>query len=126
MVYSISWADSHSGNHRMTLPVNPLLLDVEAPPISEAMSWIGRNQGNRSFINLSQAVPSYPPSPALQEHVARLAKEAETSLYSDIAGLTELRQALAAHMSESYRGDVSARDVLISAGCNQAFCLALM
>jgi aspartate/methionine/tyrosine aminotransferase len=110
----------------MTLPVNPLLLDVEAPPISEAMSWIGRNRDNRSFINLSQAVPSYPPSPALQEHVASLAKEAETSLYSDIAGLTELREELAVHMSESYRGDVSARDVLISAGCNQAFCLALM
>jgi aspartate/methionine/tyrosine aminotransferase len=66
-------------------------------------------------------VPSYPPSPALQEHVARLAKEAETSLYSDIAGLNELRNALAVHMSESYRGDIGAGNVLISAGCNQAF-----
>jgi aspartate/methionine/tyrosine aminotransferase len=110
----------------MTLPVNPLLHEVEAPPISEAMSWAARHQGNRSFINLSQAVPSYPPSPALQEHVARLAKEAETSLYSDIAGLAELRKAHAAHTSDSYRGDIDAREVLISAGCNQAFCLALM
>jgi aspartate/methionine/tyrosine aminotransferase len=58
--------------------------------------------------------------------VARVAREAETSLYSDIAGLTELRQALAGHMSESYGGDISAKDVLISAGCNQAFCLAMM
>jgi aspartate/methionine/tyrosine aminotransferase len=110
----------------MTLPVNPLLQDVEAPPISEAMTWAGRSEGNRSFINLSQAVPSYPPSPALQEHVARVARDAETSLYSDIAGLAELRKALAGHMSESHRGDIDARDVLISAGCNQAFCLALM
>jgi len=110
----------------MTLPVNALLQEVEAPPISEAMTWAGRNQGNRTFINLSQAVPSYPPSPELQEHVARMARDPETSLYSDIAGLAELRKALAGHMSESYGGDVGERDVLISAGCNQAFCLALM
>jgi hypothetical protein len=37
----------------MTLPVNPLLLDVEGPPISEAMSWAGGNQGNE----LHQPIP---------------------------------------------------------------------
>jgi aspartate/methionine/tyrosine aminotransferase len=110
----------------MSVPVNPLLLDVEAPPIAEAMRWIGKSPSNRDFINLSQAVPGYPPSPALQEHVASLAREPETSLYTEIAGLPELREELAIHMSAAYGGDIEPSDVLISAGCNQAFCLAVM
>ncbi len=110
----------------MSYAVNSFVHAVEAPPIAEAMTWISPDPQNRALINLCQAVPSYAPAPALQEHVARMAREPDTSLYTDIGGLPELRAALAEHMSEDYRGTVDARDVIISAGCNQAFCVALM
>jgi aspartate/methionine/tyrosine aminotransferase len=110
----------------MAFPINPLLTAVEAPPISEAMSWINPSAGNRALINLCQAVPSYPPSPLLQEHLASAARQAETSLYTEIAGLPELRSELAASMSRDYRADIGIADVLIAAGCNQAYCLATL
>ena len=110
----------------MSFPINPLLTAVEAPPISEAMSWIDPSASNRALINLCQAVPSYPPSPLLQEHLSSAVRQADTSLYTDIAGLPELRTELAATMSRDYLGDIGARDVLIAAGCNQAYCLATL
>jgi aspartate/methionine/tyrosine aminotransferase len=110
----------------MAYQVNAYVHAVEAPPISEAMTWISPSPQNRALINLCQAVPSYPPAPALQDHVARMAQQPETSLYTDISGLPELRSALAGHMAQAYGGSVDARDVIVAAGCNQAFCVAMM
>jgi aspartate/methionine/tyrosine aminotransferase len=110
----------------MAFPINPFLSEVEAPPIAEAMSWVDSNRANRPLINLCQAVPSYPPSAALQDYLARAVKEPETSLYTDISGLPELRAELAAHMRQHYLGDIMPTDVLISAGCNQAYCLVML
>ncbi len=109
----------------MTYRVNGFVDAVEAPPIAEAMSWVIHKARNRQLLNLCQALPSYPPSPLLQQHVADAAFRPETSLYTEIAGLPELRSELARHMAVAYAGDIEAEDVLIAAGCNQAFCLAL-
>ena len=46
--------------------------------------------------------------------------------YTPIVGRDELRSALAATLSETYGGPVMRDQVAITAGCNQAFCLALM
>ena len=108
-------------------PSIPLIARVEAPPIAEAMSWIRPGPRNRPLINLCQAVPSYPPAEALQAEMARAgARLPETSLYTDILGLPDLRARLAAHMASDYRGKVAAENVAITAGCNQAFCAAIM
>ncbi|MDP4823118.1 MAG: aminotransferase, partial [Aestuariivirgaceae bacterium] len=93
---------------------------------AEAMSWIdSAAPRNRALINLCQAVPSYPPAESLQDELARRVRLPETSLYTDIAGIEPLREALARHMAHDYAGDVQAADTLITAGCNQAFCAAL-
>jgi aspartate/methionine/tyrosine aminotransferase len=110
----------------MAFSVNPLLSAVEAPPISEAMSWIDPSADHRDLINLCQAVPSYPPSPLLQEFLASAVRQTETSLYTDVAGLPELREELAASMSRDYQASIERSDVLIAAGCNQAYCLATL
>jgi aspartate/methionine/tyrosine aminotransferase len=110
----------------MAFATNTLVDSVEAPPIAEAMSWVDPSRSNRPLINLCQAVPSYPPSAALQDYLARVVKEPETSLYTDIAGLPELRAELAAHMHQHYLGDIGPGEVLISAGCNQAYCLVML
>ena len=98
---------------------------VEAPPIAEAMSWIRPGQSNRALVNLCQAVPSYPPAEALQDELARRVRLPETSLYTDIRGIEPLRASLARHMAEDYRGEVTEADVLVTSGCNQAFCAAI-
>ena len=110
----------------MTYAVNPAIARIEAPPIIEAQSWVKPGVRNRALLNLCQAVPSYPPAAELQQEVALVALEAATSLYTDIYGLPELRQALARHMSQDYGGLVAAGEVCITSGCNQAFAATLM
>ena len=86
----------------MPFKINPLIQQVEPPPISEAMTWVSQSPSNRALINLCQAVPSYPPADELADEVARLAHEPATGLYTDILGTNELRSALASHMGQDY------------------------
>jgi aspartate/methionine/tyrosine aminotransferase len=110
----------------MTYPISPAIQPIEAPPIAEAVSWLKPGTRNRQLVNLCQAVPSYPPADALQQAIGDFAVEPQTSLYTDIRGMPELRDALAAHLTGDYHGDVDASCVAITAGCNQAFCATLM
>ncbi|MGE0008032.1 MAG: aminotransferase [Parvibaculaceae bacterium] len=110
----------------MSLLASNTIRGIEAPPIAEAMSWIGTSPSNRALINLCQAVPSYPPAEALAEEVGRLARLPETSLYSDILGIQALRDALAESLSADYRAPVAGHNIAITAGCNQAFAATMM
>jgi aspartate/methionine/tyrosine aminotransferase len=110
----------------MTYAVNPAIHRIEAPPIMEAQSWIRPGLRNRNLLNLCQAVPSWPCSEDLDKEVARLAHEPGISLYTDIFGIAELRAAIAAHLSEDYKGAVAAENVCVTSGCNQAFAAAIM
>jgi aspartate/methionine/tyrosine aminotransferase len=111
----------------MSLRLNPLVLGVAEPPIAEAQGWIeGRTfPPDRPLLNMAQAVPSYPPADALQELLADVVRRPDASLYTEILGLPCLRSALAAHMGETYGADLGASDFAITAGCNQAFCVAM-
>jgi aspartate/methionine/tyrosine aminotransferase len=106
--------------------INPLLSSVGEPPISEAISWIsGRTfPEDKPLVDLSQAAPGYPPAPALTDHLREIVSEPQTARYADIEGIPPLRAALAAEMNRRYPGKVEAENLLITAGCNQAFCLA--
>ena len=103
--------------------LNPNVTAIPGAPIAQAASWIRTAPSNLAFINLSQAVPSYPPAPELRAEIARLAALDGTSGYTDVVGMAPLRQALAAKMGAG--GDVVESDVAITAGCNQAFCAAV-
>lgn len=109
----------------MAYPINDAVAATIAPPISEAFSWIPPTTGNRAFINLSQAVPGYPPAEALNARIAGLAAEPDMHLYTEILGLPALRAAFADSVRSDYGGDAATEDVAITAGCNQAFCLAM-
>jgi aspartate/methionine/tyrosine aminotransferase len=112
----------------MTLTINPDIIRAIDPPIAEAQSWIaGRSfdQG-RPLLDLAQAVPSYPPAESLSAHLAERTGAFETARYTQIAGIPSLRSALALHMSASHGGTIRPENVLISAGCNQAYCLAIL
>ena len=50
------------------LPINPLVAGLGSPPIPEARMWLSRYDGGRgAAIDLSQAVPGYPPALELLE-----------------------------------------------------------
>ncbi len=106
---------------------NPLVGAVNTPPIAEAQEWIsGRSfPADRPLLDLAQAVPSYAPAESLTRHVAEVALEPATSVYSEIMGTCELREAFARHLGGDYRASVSAENIAITSGCNQAFCVAV-
>lgn len=111
----------------MTLRLNPYVAAVTEPPIVAARAWLDEPAapGRPPLLDMSQAVPSYPPDPALREAMAAAALEEETAFYTPILGLPELRARFAASLAEEYRGDIAAADVAITAGGNHAFCMAL-
>jgi aspartate/methionine/tyrosine aminotransferase len=108
----------------------PLVQATEFPPIAEAMSWVApgafTSKRNRELLNMCQAVPSYPPAPALQAEFARLAQEPGTGGYTDIFGIADLRKAYASRMTVAYGAPIDASNVAITTGCNQAFAAAVM
>ena len=107
--------------------LNPLLAAVAAPPIAEAQRWIeGRSfPADKPLIDLAQAVPGYAPPDSLVDHLAQRLRDPAVHRYTEISGLPALRAALADRFARFYGGTIGAGNVAITAGCNQAFCLAM-
>ena len=108
--------------------VNPWLAAVEPSPIGETKRWVlGRTfPADRPLIDLSQAVPGYPPAIELRRHLGELLLDPAVHGYTPILGLPALRENYAAHLADFYGAPVTPGEVGITSGCNQAFCLALM
>jgi len=107
---------------------NPWLAAVEPSPIGETKRWVlGRSfPADKPLIDLSQAVPGYPPAMELRRHLGALLLDPAMHGYTAILGIPALREDYAAHLSSFYGAAISAGEVGITSGCNQAFCLALM
>ncbi len=110
----------------MSYALNPSVEVIATPPIAEARSWLNPAafDSDTPLIDLSQAVPSYPPPAEVNAQLKSALDETSTAFYTDICGITPLRDRLAGHMTRA-GGDVVGDDVLITAGCNQAFCIAM-
>lgn len=106
---------------------NPHVRDTGSPPIPEAQGWAKRYNGSHGpLIDLSQAVPGYPPHPDLLKHLADAAGTTAAAKYGDIYGDQALRDVLATELTSLYHGKVSADEIAITSGCNQAFVLVAM
>ncbi len=112
----------------MSYVTNPLVGAVVEPPIAAVREWIADCDfpPDAPLIDLAQGEPAYPPPRALRDHLAETVAQPESARYTPVPGLEPLRAALAADIGSAYGGDVDARQVLVTAGCNQAFCLAVM
>jgi aspartate/methionine/tyrosine aminotransferase len=73
------------------------------------------------LIDLSQAVPSYPPPPPVSDTIAAMAWNPAAHLYSPDPGLPECREAIAAYLRTRHGARVAAEQVLITPGANAAF-----
>ena len=106
---------------------NPLVAGTGTPPIPEVHAWAGRYAGALGpALDLCQAVPGYPPHPGILEHLAAAAGDPARAKYGLIGGDLPLREIYAAEMSRVYGGAVGADQATITAGCNQAFFLAMV
>lgn len=100
-------------------------LDLVHSPIGEAHALVPLRTNSRKLLDLSQAAPTHAAPPAVVQAIAAAAAEPESGRYAPQPGLPELREVFAAELSADYQGQVSPDQVLITGGCNQAFCLAV-
>jgi aspartate/methionine/tyrosine aminotransferase len=100
-------------------------LDQIDSPISSAYELLDLRKGGKELLDLAQAAPQYPTAPEISAHIVRVARDPHGGEYTEVPGMPQLRDAFAAELSRDYRGTVSAGNVVITAGCNQAFSLVV-
>lgn len=102
--------------------INRRTAGIRPSPIEEVQKLVSEYDGKRRVMDLSQGLPAYGPAPEVLSAVAEILKDPKSSSYAPRAGLNTLRAAVASAMSVAYPGRVDADQILITAGCNQAFC----
>ncbi|YBV95856.1 aminotransferase [Phyllobacteriaceae bacterium JZ32] len=106
---------------------NPLVANLSAPPIPLVQAWTDAYSGAQGpLIDLSQAVPGYPPHRDMLKWLGETVSSAAYAGYGPIEGEAVLREAYAEHVACLYGAPVAADNVHITAGCNQAFIAAIM
>ncbi len=107
--------------------LNANLARVASPPIMAIQEWVrsAHLPDDQALLNLSQAAPVAPPPEALRRRLAdALMNETSAHLYGPVLGNTELREEIAGQWSKRYGGQINPHHVAVTAGCNQAFCVA--
>ncbi len=102
---------------------NPRVANGIDSPIGAAKALLARWKGDGELLDLSQAAPPWPAPAEIVDHVRAVAGEARCSTYTPVPGIPALRAAVADELSRDYAGTVEPDDVLVTAGCNQAFCV---
>ncbi|WP_323130092.1 aminotransferase [Sinorhizobium medicae] len=106
---------------------NPLVEKLSPPPVPSVLAWGKAYDGAKGpLIDLSQAVPGYPAHPDLLKWLGEAAASAAYTGYGAIEGEAELRHAYAEHVAALYGAAVTAGNIHITSGCNQAFIAAAM
>jgi aspartate/methionine/tyrosine aminotransferase len=107
--------------------LNAAITSLSAPPIPTVQSWGKAYDGNMGpLIDLSQAVPGYPPHDALLAKLGKAAASKEYAGYGPIEGEDALRRAYAAESSKVCSATILPDNIHITSGCNQAFVCAAM
>lgn len=106
---------------------NPLISRLSPPPVPSVFAWAGAYDGACGpLIDLSQAVPGYPPHPDMLRWLGETAASRAYAGYGPIEGEPDLRAAYAKEMTEVYDAAIRAANIHITSGCNQAFMTAAM
>lgn len=99
-----------------------------APPVMEARRWLDgvTHPADRPLLNVSQAAPVDPPPPEMLAAMSDIVlNDPDAHLYGPVLGLPDLREEVATQWTAAYGGTVSANNVAITSGCNQAFAGAI-
>ncbi|MEM7212015.1 MAG: aminotransferase [Pseudomonadota bacterium] len=108
--------------------LNANLLRAAGSPIMEAGSWVADATfpEDRPLLDLSQAAPATAPHQSIRERLAEaMLAEGAAHHYGPVLGNGALRAEIAGQWSTLYGGTLTQENVAITAGCNQAFCVAI-
>ncbi len=106
---------------------NPNIRKLDVPPIPRIQRAARDYAGPREeIIDLSQAVPGYPAPDSLMKALGTAASDPACLGYGPIEGEPAFRRAYAADLQRTHGGSVSSDNILITAGCNQAFVTAAL
>ncbi|WP_026618698.1 aspartate/methionine/tyrosine aminotransferase [Ensifer sp. WSM1721] len=106
---------------------NPLVEKLSPPPVPSVLAWAKAYDGAKGpLIDLSQAVPGYPPHPDMLRWLGETAASTEYTGYGAIEGEPELRTAYAEQVATLYGAAITAENIHITSGCNQAFIAVAM
>jgi aspartate/methionine/tyrosine aminotransferase len=94
-------------------------------PIGSAARLLREYTGNRPLLDLSQGTPNYATAPVIANRIAEVALDPDGGKYTARPGLETLRDLLSQEISQAYAGRIQSDQILITAGCNQAFCVAI-
>lgn len=98
---------------------------VEAPVDSLNQERRRLESEGRDIINLGQAIPDFGPPPEAMLGFREALNDAALHRYTPDAGVVELRAAVAASLGPKANGEqVSADEIIITAGANHAFVVA--
>ena len=107
--------------------LNPAIDALSMPAIPKVQAWARAYDGKHGpLLDLSQAVPGYPPPPEMLKWLGEAGASKDMLGYGEIEGEEDLRRAYAAHVTEQYGGTVKAAETHITSGCNQAFVATAM
>ncbi|WP_152339354.1 aminotransferase [Pseudorhizobium flavum] len=106
---------------------NPLVEKLAPPPVPSVFAWGRAYDGSRGpLIDLSQAVPGYPPHPDMLTLLGEMASSTAYCGYGPIEGDADLRRAYAEHVSQVYGATLTPENTHVTSGCNEAFASAAM
>ena len=106
---------------------NPAISRLTAPPVSVVQDWRASYEGARGqLIDMSQAVPGYAAHPDMTAALESAAANPDSARYGRVEGDLDLREAYAAHLDALYGASVTAAEIHITSGCNQAFVASIL
>jgi len=112
----------------MTSPINPFIYNTFSPPVMEARNWLNNTKlpKDLELMNLSQAAPIDPPPTEIRQAIADAAlNDRQAHLYGPVLGNDDLRLELSQNGQKIYGGTLTASNIGITSGCNQAFCATI-
>lgn len=112
----------------MRFSVNSHIKRVIFPPIVEIKRLVVGDKARcgKSYIDLCQAVPDYPPAPGLIEYVRRSLLDQETALYTSDEGRLDVRKAVCRRYGRIYGASLAPDNICLTVGASQAFWLTMV
>jgi hypothetical protein len=108
-------------------PFNRHVERLAPPAVPVVLAWAKDYRGaSGPLIDMSQAVPGYPPHPDMLRFLAEEAGARRNAGYGEIEGEPALRIAYAAHAARLYRAAIGPENIHVTSGCNQAFVASVM
>lgn len=112
----------------MKFTVNPFIEKVISPPIVEIKRLVVGDKApcGKTYIDLCQAVPDYPPGPELIEYVRKSLLDPLTALYTSDEGRLDVRRAICRRYEKIYGAALVPENICLTVGASQAFWLAMV